>query len=133
MPALIDTNIAIHLRDADEPFVSWAEKTTSDLAISVITVIELQAGLFSNPTLARNRLQGHLNLLSFVTILSLDMAVADAYGRIVAHAGFSRPRLLDRLIAATAIVHDVPLITLNIADFRDVPALQLQPWPAPAQ
>ena len=42
-------------------------------------------------------------------------------------------RILDRLIAATAIVHDLTLVTINGADFRDIPGLKLEAWPAPDQ
>ena len=54
-----------------------------------------------------------------------------AYRGSVAERGFVRQRLLDRMIAATALVYDVPLFTCNGDDFRDAPGLKLEIWPSP--
>jgi predicted nucleic acid-binding protein len=40
----------------------------------------------------------------------------------------SRRKLLDRMIAAQALVHRATLVTLNASDFRDVPGLELLSW-----
>jgi predicted nucleic acid-binding protein len=50
------------------------------------------------------------------------------YLRIVETTGFSRRKVLDRMIAAQALVHRATLITRNAADFRDVPGLQILEW-----
>jgi tRNA(fMet)-specific endonuclease VapC len=47
---------------------------------------------------------------------------------IVANAGYSRRKLLDRMIAAQALVHRATLITFNVDDFSDVPGLKLRAW-----
>jgi len=47
---------------------------------------------------------------------------------IVASAGYSRRKLLDRMIAAQALVHRATLITFNPDDFADVPNLSLLAW-----
>ena len=133
MALLIDTNVAIHLRDADEPFVAWAAAQTVAISLSLVSVVELQAGLAVSEPLLRNRQRGYDDLLSFVTVLTLDRPIVDTYGRIIRSIGFSRSRLLDRLIAATALVHDLTLVTINGPDFRDIPGLKLEVWPAPAQ
>lgn len=70
-------------------------------------------------------------LLSRFVVVPFDASVVRIYGQIVAACGFSRPRILDRLIAATAIANDLTLITINAADFRDIPGLKLEAWPAP--
>jgi predicted nucleic acid-binding protein len=51
-----------------------------------------------------------------------------AYGRIVAAAGHSRRKVVDRMIAATALANGLTLITLNGADFPDLPGLDLVAW-----
>ena len=43
-------------------------------------------------------------------------------------AGYSRRRILDRMIAAQALVHRATLVTTNAGDFRDVPGLELLEW-----
>jgi predicted nucleic acid-binding protein len=57
-----------------------------------------------------------------------DEPAADAYRAIVEAAGYSRRKLLDRMIAATAIVHRAVLVTRNADDFQDIPGLRLEAW-----
>lgn len=63
-----------------------------------------------------------------VPALAFDNLAADAYSAVVAHAGHSRRKLLDRMIAAQALVHRATLVTFNAGDFADVPGLQLLGW-----
>ena len=130
---LLDTNIAIHLRDSDLPIVRRVAAIEDDLAITLISLIELRGGLNRVPELVANRRRGLADLLDGVEVIGFTRSVVDVYGKIVDALGFSRPRILDRLIAATAIVHDLTLVTINGPDFRDIPALKLAIWPAPAQ
>ena len=67
-------------------------------------------------------------MLSSIPVLDFDAASADAYRMIVEAAGYSRRKLLDRMIAAQALAHRATLATLNQADFSDVPGLQLLVW-----
>jgi predicted nucleic acid-binding protein len=50
------------------------------------------------------------------------------FGAILESAGYSRRKLLDRMIAAQAIVHRSTLITLSREDFSDIPGLALLEW-----
>ena len=61
-------------------------------------------------------------------VLAFDDAAADAYRAIVEAAGYSRRKLLDRMIAAQALTHQATLVTLNPDDFTDVPGLRLLTW-----
>ena len=67
-------------------------------------------------------------ILAAVPTLAFDDAAADAYGGIVASAGYSRRKLLDRMIAAQALVHRASLVTMNAGDYADVPGLSLLAW-----
>ena len=42
--------------------------------------------------------------------------------------GYSRRKLLDRMIAAQALIHRATLVTRNPDDFRDIPGLRLEVW-----
>lgn len=101
--------------------------------MSLVTAIELEGGIYAKPDLTAARRIGVDRLLRRIPVLELDFAVVQRYGQIVQARGFSRPRILDRVIAATALVHDFTLVTTNGPDFRDIPGLKLEVWPAPAQ
>lgn len=53
---------------------------------------------------------------------------AGIYRRIVEQLGFSRSRIIDRMIAAQAIVAGATLATLNPRDFRSIPGLTIEDW-----
>lgn len=93
--------------------------------------IELEGGVTEDPDhAARRRL--HLDrLLAALEIKPLDERVVECYSAIVRACGFSRRKVIDRLIASTAMVNDLTLITMNADDFCDIPGLKLETWPAP--
>ena len=67
-------------------------------------------------------------ILEILPVLAFDDASGDAYRTIVEAAGYSRRKLLDRMIAAQALVHRATLVTMNGADFQDVLGLSLLAW-----
>ncbi|MBW8910392.1 MAG: PIN domain-containing protein [Sphingomonas sp.] len=128
MSTLIDTNIAIHLRDSDSWAVERYRTLAESPALSIVSIVELEGGIVGRPDLAQAR-RASLDLLTArLEILDFDGRAASAYRDIIAIAGYSRSKLLDRMIAATAIVHQRVLITANGADFRDIPGLRLEIW-----
>jgi predicted nucleic acid-binding protein len=110
---LLDTDVLIdHLR-GHRPL----RLSDPKLKISIITRCELFAGRNVNePQLRRT--------LSVLEELSLDQAIAESAGRIRRESGIPAP---DALIAATALAHDLPLMTRNRRHFDRVAGLQLQP------
>jgi len=129
---LVDTNVAIELRDGSPAISARMATLTSRPSMSLLTLVELEGGVYSRPELLRSRRNAVDALLGRLSVEPFDARTIAAYGRIVAVYGFSRRRILDRLIAATAIVNDLTLITINADDFRDIPGLKLEVWPAPA-
>ena len=103
------------------------------LSISLISMVELEGGIVIRPELAASRRRLLDALARQLTIVDVDQSVLAGYRRIVEQVGFSRRKIIDRLIAATAIVHDLTLVTINGKDFRDIPGLRIEVWPAPAQ
>jgi predicted nucleic acid-binding protein len=115
---LIDTSVAVVLETIDLSLLP------AELAISALTLAELTAGPFAARSSAeRSRRQEHLQRVEAdLESLAFDSASARAYGRIYA-ATFEigrkarGARAVDLMIAATARSHELPLYTLNAADF----------------
>lgn len=126
MAYLLDTNVAIHLRDGDVAITDRVAALDGAVLMSVVTRVELEGGVYREPAHAKLRRARLDTMLAAIPTLAFDDAAADAYGSIVAHAGYSRRKLLDRMIAAQALVHRATLVTLDAADFGDVPGLQLE-------
>lgn len=132
MAILIDTDVAIHLRDGDAGVRQRVDAFPAQPCISAITRVELENGVYRQP-LETNIRRVRLDfLLTRLTIIDFDGAAATVFSGIVATIGVSKPRTIDRMIAATALLHGITLITMNGHDFRDIPNLKLEIWDSPA-
>jgi tRNA(fMet)-specific endonuclease VapC len=125
---LLDTDVAIHLRDGDEVVTAKVAALTGAILLSVISRVELEGGIYREPAQAGVRRPRLDAILAALPVLAFDDTAADAYRQIVESAGYSRRKILDRMIAAQALVHRATLVTRNAADFRDVPGLDLMVW-----
>ena len=125
---LLDTNVAIALRDGDAETVERVGALGDDLGISVVTRIELEAGLLASVPDAAPRRRRLEAILEAFTVAPLDAAAVAAYADIIAATGFSRRKILDRMIAAQAVALGATLVTRNGSDFEDVPGLRLLAW-----
>lgn len=126
---MLDTSVAIALRDHDPATLDRIELLGEKLVLSVITHVELEGGVYSSAPLDKVARRAALDeLLRTLPVIEFDEQSADTYGRILATTGFSRRKVLDRLIAAQALCEGATLITFNPADFRDVPGLSLLEW-----
>ncbi len=128
MPFLIDTNIAIHARDGADWVLDKLVEHDGAVAISALSVAELQRGLYKDPTQTAIRAPRLALLLRDIPILPFDAAAAEAYGAIIAALGWVKGRDYDRMIGAHAISAAAVLVTANVADFRDIPGLTLETW-----
>jgi toxin FitB len=140
---LLDTNVISELRKAsagkaDRNVTMWAQLVPADaLFLSVIVIQELEIGVLlterrdpKQGSLLRIWLNNHV-LPSFDgRILPIDTAVARRSG--VLHVPDPRP-IRDGLIAATALVHGMTVVTRNIVDFATTGALLLNPWAGPPE
>jgi predicted nucleic acid-binding protein len=132
---LIDTNVISELKrkTPDPSVVAWfAERPARSLFMSVLTLGEIRKGieLISNEhrRLALiDWLETELPLFFNGRLLNLDAAVADRWGRLIAQAGRPLP-VIDSLLAATAIEHDLILVTRNSKDFENLPVSLFNPW-----
>lgn len=128
---LLDTNFLSEVRRGARPALDWIEPVdTSDLFISVITLGEIAKGVSLKSRRDRRSaevLAGWLNTVRVQFgqgIIDVSDEIALEWGRLEAQ----RPRGPDGLIAATALVRGLTLVTRNAADFRDVPIDLIDPW-----
>jgi predicted nucleic acid-binding protein len=73
----------------------------------------------------------HVELPTFFLgrVLNVDTQVADRWGRLQGDAG--RPlSAIDGLLAATALQHDLTLVTRNVKDFKGLGLNIINPWAA---
>ncbi len=126
---MLDTNIAIELRDNAEGFADRLAALNARPALSAISLVELEGGVAAIPDLSRLRRARLDIILATFEIIDFTHAMAVRYGEIVSRIGFSRRKIIDRMIAVTAMMSDLSLITANAADFDDIPDLNLIEWP----
>lgn len=135
MSYLIDTNVLSELRrkSPDPGVVDWfSQRPPTTLHLSVLTLGEIRKGIEGvDDEIRRQSLTDWLktDLPAFFTgrILSIDGAVADRWGRLIAAAGRPLPAI-DSLLAATALEHDLVLVTRNVKDFFGLPVQIFNPW-----
>jgi tRNA(fMet)-specific endonuclease VapC len=128
MAFILDTDVVIHLRDGDATVTARVAQLQDAILMSLVTRVELEGGVYRDPAYAQIRRARLDVILAAIPTLAFDDAAANAYGAILAGAGYSRRKLLDRMIAAQALVHRATLITSNPGDFSDVPGLALVAW-----
>jgi len=129
---LVDTNIVSEARRGTTEAVSWLRSVNPlSVHLSALTLGEIMRGIAlkqkSDPRSAallaewlRKLRHDHLD-----RILPVTDEISVEWGRIAA----IRPRGdKDALIAATAIVHDLILVTRNVKDFEDTDATVINPW-----
>jgi predicted nucleic acid-binding protein len=116
---LLDTSVFI----ASESGRSIDEALLPDeAAISVVTLAELHVGVLAARDVdTRAQRLATLEAVSDVETLAVDEAVAAAWARLRVHLAASGQRLNvnDLWIAATALAHDLPVVTQD-EDFRPV-------------
>ena len=128
MAYILDTNVAIHLRDGDALIDERVDALDPPLLLSVISRVELEADLGRLDASAAERRARLDALLEVVPVLPFGSDEAKAYRVIVETCGFSRRKVLNRMIAAQAITSGATLVTRNADDFRDIPGLTLLEW-----
>lgn len=135
MSYLIDTNVLSELvRPRPDPVVvEWFDAVPDDsLYISVLTIGEIRKGVELVADAGRKEklrvwLEHTLPDWFEDRVLTVDEAVAEQWGRMLAEVNRPVPAI-DSLLAATALHHDLRLVTRNVQDFS-FPGLEvINPW-----
>ena len=135
---LLDTNVVSELRKANSgkahPRVTaWATKVPAgSLYLSAITLLELEMGVLqverrdaAQGTIIRTWLDDHVLPAFAGRVLAIDAAVALRCARLHVPDKLSER---DAMIAATALVHGVTVVTRNVADFEASGVPLVNPW-----
>lgn len=138
MSFLLDTNVVSEwVRARPDPgLIGWLAELDEDrVFLSVVTLAELQYGIARLPAGGRRRrlhhwLQEELPRRFDGRILPVDQQIALAWGDVTAEcAALGRPiEAMDALIAATARVHALELVTRNARDFEATLIPIRNPW-----
>jgi hypothetical protein len=135
---LLDTNVISELRKVrggrtDPHFIAWATTLDwSDIYLSVITLYELELGvgrLEEYDTVQGKVLRTWLRDSVLKNFESRILPVNDAIATRSAVLQIPRMRQVeDTLIAATAFVHNLPVVTRNVNDFEGTGVRVINPW-----
>jgi len=135
MSYLLDINVVSETvrRNPSKAVIAWLEQVPSEaLHISVLTLGEIRKGIEGLMDRKRREklriwLEHELPGWFAGRVLPVDLAVADRWGRMLGEIGRPVPSI-DSLLAATALHHELRLVTRNAKDF-EYPDLQvINPW-----
>jgi tRNA(fMet)-specific endonuclease VapC len=113
----------------DAGYLAWlATVARDDQFTSAITIGELYYGAYRTPARERHLEMIAKRVLPAVTVLPFDTDVAHDHGRLAAALGRAGLRLADAdlQIAATALRHDLVLVTGNLRHFMRIPELRVR-------
>jgi hypothetical protein len=134
---LIDTNVLSELRrrEPNAQVVAWMQaRPRQSLYLSVLSLGEIRKGIegVADPAFRQTLtdwLEVELRHYFVGRLLDIDETVADRWGRVQAASGRSLP-VIDGLLAATALQHDLSLVTRNTRDFEGLGVRLINPWQA---
>ena len=129
---LLDTNVVSDARKGAKPVLEWILSVDpSSLFLSVITIGEIIRGIEMrrrrDPAAAEALTEWlvGMRLDTQDRILPVTENVAEVWGEL---AAMRTREDADGLIAATAIVHELTLVTRNVKDFEDTGVKLVDPW-----
>jgi len=133
---LLDTNVVSELRKAQKSHPSvrmWAHTMpAAGLYLSVISILELEIGVLlverrdkKQGRILRSWMDGHVLPTFAGRILAIDTAVAQRCAAL--HVPDPRSDR-DALIAATALIHGMTVVTRNVSHFQPMGVAVFNPW-----
>jgi len=135
---LLDTNVVSELRKvgdgkADANVTKWVgAQDSNDLFISAITILEIERGILTvqrRDVAQGSRLRGWMDSRVRPEFAERVLPIDDAIATRCAHLHIpGRRNEADALIAATALVHGLTVVTRNVQDFGDTGVIVIDPW-----
>ncbi len=135
---LLDTNVISETRkreranDGVRSFLREAERASAQLYLSAVTVGELRRGVeilrYRGDVAQASALQrwfDHVLKQFEQRILPVDTEIGHRWGALRAPRG---EHALDKLIAATALIHELTVVTRNVADFAETGVEVIDPF-----
>lgn len=131
MKYLLDTNTCIYIINRKPPSAvdRIRSKQPEDIAVSTVTIAELEYGVYRSQKIDQNRI-ALLEFLVPLTILDFDQAAAAVYGSIRSSLEARGTPIgpMDLLIAAQAMSHGLILVTNNGRELSRVDGLGIENW-----
>jgi predicted nucleic acid-binding protein len=137
---ILDTNVVSELRKTrrgkgDKRVEQWSDSVeVADLFLSAVTILELEIGVLlaerKDPTqgaVLRTWLNSHVLVAFEGRIIPVDATIAQRCAKL--HIP-NPPPLRDSIIAATALVHGMTVVTRNVQDFSKSGINIINPWEA---
>ena len=134
MALMVDANVFIHSERRGVPIDLSLWEPSDGVFISVVTVSELLMGVHRADNEARRKRRSEFveAILAGVSVLDFTIAVARRHAHLYAQLS-QQGRLIgahDMIIAATALHHNLSLLTDNVEEFSRVPGLRVIPFGA---
>lgn len=132
MALMVDANVFIHFERRSVPLDLSVWEPSEDVFISVVTVSELLMGVHRADSEARRKRRSEFveAILTGVSVLDFTIAVARRHAQLCAQLS-EDGRMIgahDMMIAATALHHDLSLLTENVEEFSRVAGLRVIPF-----
>jgi tRNA(fMet)-specific endonuclease VapC len=128
---LLDTKTCIYIINKKPPSAvnHIRSKHPDEIAISTITIAELEYGIYRSKHADQNRIALLEFLVPFI-ILDFDQSASAVYGSIRASLELKDAPIgpMDLLLAAQAISQQLVIVTNNEREFRRVEGLQIENW-----
>ncbi len=131
MRYLLDTDIiSLYAREHDAVSERLTQQTLDSLAVSSLTLMEIEFGFAKNPASRRKFGTRVLDLIAEITVV--PFADVEARSGAIIRAELERtgqtPGKYDVLIAATALVNGFAMVTANTREYSRVTGLRVEDW-----
>jgi predicted nucleic acid-binding protein len=119
---LCDTNIFIHAFNGRQTTIEKLQEIGLDqVVLSVITLMELYQGMGNKAELAQMKRK-----IRYYDVVDIDIATSKLAANLVENYKLSHNlQIPDSIIAATAVIHQIPFYTYNVKDFAFIPGIKL--------